>query len=811
MLRGLLALAWLSVAAAADHKPFMVAQVLGDKLELHQDLQARMAGEDSSPLVVIGGIGDGSGLSTLFNVVAAAASGASEAAGFPVDNTDERPAVWAMHTDMKTSAGERILLLSCEHCSYSARGIEAIQDLFHFTLRSSHHFIYHTGKITEVRVDKFEGRIRYSKRIEQSKKLPELGSAEDTARTETEDTPITWVWTGEEYSKGAVVDFFESFNGDKSKPNLVPVPFPVNDEHISALRASTLSMQYVKQEFVEAATNVVIDASASTRDWNVNAASLFTYMKVVRDVINENELDPAAMDMNAITQASLKDRKNYALGLYKDVLGYISRGNKQWISKVLPPNTASRPSGLLDAVNGGSSLVQLVKEVASTTGAEGSPEIWSNVVAPASQEEYRIGEEMTWDFALKFFSSGFGASPDAMQTKQELRVQIQEAKEQVREEHLNMIKAYVNQLFEVVKESVQKYYTQKDVPAICSPAVLKKMSDELLADTALLFGPARGWWPRYDLVNQYEKETKAFIQNEYEQRIIKSNQLIHDEVTRIAENELKEHGGRCRKQDDGTPMKTHELAAQCEASKKDVFAKLKAATGTLPEGMCKGEWVFDSASYVQTVGNLEMELSKQVSGVMAENSALLAKAMDEEAEKLRAEARDTFKGLEDEEVPDEDQLDKAARDEVAKASTAMEKKWGSWDKGIYDNCIRHMASGVDEDLMDSKGRIERRLFGSEEVRKWMEAWKATLDDAVAQDFMCRLHPYFIKKRLLATAEDSAPTEITGTPLSSGFRSGLIRKAVNKELNEVVRTADLELVVYALIVLPIVGIAVKIIA
>ena len=198
----------------------------------------------------------------------------------------------------------------------------------------------------------------------------------------------------------------------------------------------------------------------------------------------------------------------------------------------------------------------------------------------------------------------------------------------------------------------------------------------------------------------------------------------------------------CVLPDDGTPAKQelHDICNNAVSSSLDFFDK---SGDGISSGRCGGSWVRSHAEFVAAKRAMEASLVAMKDTVLKQNSELLLKKCQESVVEAVEEVATAFSAIEMQECPDEDALDRAAAEHLRAAPKIILTKWREWNGPVVTTCVADVATRIDEELQAVKGRVEHKLFGSDEVRVWRADWSDTLVESLAECTLCKFHSYFL--------------------------------------------------------------------
>eukprot|EP01063_Lacrimia_lanifica_P014142 TRINITY_DN20795_c0_g1_i1.p1 TRINITY_DN20795_c0_g1~~TRINITY_DN20795_c0_g1_i1.p1 ORF type:complete len:867 (+),score=392.21 TRINITY_DN20795_c0_g1_i1:47-2602(+) len=837
-----------AAALAAAHKPVPVLEVTQSGKAVIPEtsygaIEELVAGSDG--VVIVGGYGTGVGLSTAFNTAARAEDEDALLRGFPVVTTrgHRTPSVWLSKSGLETPDGRAVLLMSCEGCFYHHNASVAVSSvLFRFMAAASHHLVFHSVPPSDQNVNRLEYLLRQAEWADLSAPsspdavLAAVASgdaaalhpknlllADGAAPAAPGVRHVTWAWTG----IPAQVQAFDALMAkhglhDAVQPHVLPAVF--DDTKLQLLKDVTRArVGDVTAGFREACVGLVVNAAGgSLRDFELPPRTVYQFLKTVLEGVEANQLPSATPDLAGLMQASLHDRKMYAVGVYKDVLRLVGSGDAEWVKRVVPELEASQPNliaALADesARHGGflaggegvkSHLIEHLGVVAAGTTTQGAP---AAAAPPATQQQYQDAETMAWRMALDYFTDGFSTTgaEQANAVRTAMRTELTAAKDLLRDQHSTSVKAYLKALSDLVVEAVDGYIAEQGIPALCSDESEAELFADFRVGTEAMFAKAAAYWPSYDAVAKAEAKAAAYISSVKEGRRTARNQQLHDELEKAVLEKVQDYKSLCRLPEDGAPARDADLAAACDAAGASAQEFVGAVADALAPAKCKepAGWVRRTDIYGTAAAKLDAALQEVRAGMVEGNDIRFEKACNAKAAGIFDEAvQPAFDEYESVDCPDEEALAGKVRRLQKDTPHALRDGYAHYGNAGYQKCLDALQEKIEVEWDNSKMRIEKKLFGSEEVRAWRGAWSDALDAAVEDCTVCRFHAYFTERFLVDLAHGSAPTEIAGQPLGDGFRAGVIRRAVKKEMADHPRGGDLEWVVYtaasAVLLLPV---------
>eukprot|EP01060_Flectonema_neradi_P032873 TRINITY_DN533_c1_g3_i2.p1 TRINITY_DN533_c1_g3~~TRINITY_DN533_c1_g3_i2.p1 ORF type:complete len:835 (+),score=185.00 TRINITY_DN533_c1_g3_i2:81-2585(+) len=823
------AVALLLANIAAASEPVRLVWVDGDdKLVIDDEAIHELVGrgDQLSDVTVIGGYSKGTGLSTMFNAFMIDDRASATLQGFPMRTSlanKRQPSVWIQRTGKKTETGSEIILLSCESCSIRTQtsgSVTVASRLFHFVQHLSHHLLYHTAIPGHNKIEHLELLLHQSQMTEFSKVISETtevvtDNSKDVIHLSTPvsdvRTPITWVWSGDEHTHSYFMKCLKEMKdegADLGEINGFALSQIMPDNKMLLLddmsRCQNTDLEEAFKADVEA---LFAGVTSNIRPWKATVSSIWNYAKSLIKTINNNEQPARLPKADQIVQASISDRKMYSLALYRDLLLKVSEGDAEWL-RVLDIADSSQPRNLLESTassarRGSGPFLQTLEAVSSSRSSFSGP-------APCTFQDIKSSEARAWDFSLKFFTSAFKEIKEAQSETTSLRKDLTKIRDSHRERHLEKVTNYMKELDELISESIGNYYSKAGYEQICSAAFEKKAHDELQMGLSAIYATAKEWWPGYDEVPKAEEKARSAVTNRYDQRIAEGNKLLEGKLAAANEQAISDFKLRCS-YIAGTPTKTSSLRSSCNAARQTADNLIASAAKMIPEGECRGTWVTDTTLFMKSSKELTAALNEIETSVMEKNYAILQKMMNEVQSSVLMDAEAELSVISSMECPDEDQLDNKASELMSLMQSKLSGSWSSYDNKI---CAETIAVGIDklkQLVVETKDKIENKLFGSEEAREWRQEWITQIDERIANCPLCPYSSYVLRSQFEITAEETAPTSISGEQLSPGFRRGLIAKGVKMALRETKHTAYYEpivLGVVAILIASLLGLVVR---
>ena len=744
----------LVVGIVSGSDPVRLVWVDGDdKLVIDDEAIHELVGRGNqvSEVTVIGGYGMGAGLSTVFNTFTIDDRASATLQGFPMRTalTSKRhPSVWIQRTGKLSESGSEIILLSCESCSVRSQragSVSVSSRLFHFVQHLSHHLIYHTSIPGHSRMEHLELLLHQSEVTEFSKVISETSEAASDASksdvihlsTPVPDvkTPITWVWSGDEHTYTHFTNALEDLKSEGANFDELsgyPLSQMIPDAKMLLLDDMTLCQNSDLEEgFKNDLEKLFADVASNTRPWRATVSTIWNYAKALIKTINNNEQPARLPKADQIVQASIADRKMYALALYRDMLSKVSEGDPEWL-RVLDIADSSEPRKLLEATSSGRNdpFLQIILTLSSSKS-------YLSEAAPCTFSEVKSSEARAWDFSIKFFTSGFKGIKEAQSETNSLRKELTKIRNTHREKHSEKVSNYISQLDEILSDSITSYYAKGGYEEICPAAFEKKAHDELQIGLSSIYSMAKEWWPGYDDIPMAEEKARSEITNRFEERVAIGNQLLEARLSAGTDAAIADYKIRCSHVSD-TATKTSALRSACYAARSTADSFIASLASSIPEGECKGNWVLDTTLFVKASKKLTAALLEVESDVIEKNDNILKKVAGETRGAILVRAELELSQISEVECPDEEQLDSVASIYMLELETKLTESWNSYDAKICSEIIAEGIASLKEVIADTREKIENRLFGSEEAREWRQEWLTVLDERIAN---CTLCPY----------------------------------------------------------------------